>query len=177
MAETYQAEANVERLIFKGKPKPMGAALAVLLAGALTFSMGMNRVFFVEAMAWTFIVWGALLLFGHIVDYSTTYEVTADALILRSPLRFWSFQKTMDWGHIKRMYVVVGRVEATAEDVTVQVIFTPEGSSQMIREDMPFDAQLAREIANRAGLKPERASAMKSFDAIPQEQKGRYTWQ
>ena len=47
----------------------------------------------------------------------------------------------------------------------------------MIREDMPYNPQLAQEIADRAGLKAERGSAMKSFDALPQEQKGRYTWQ
>ena len=124
MTETLQAEASVERLIFKGKPKSMSAAVAVMVAGMLTFSMGINQVFFVEAMAWTFIIWGALLFWGHIIDYSSTYEVTEDALIVRSPLRLWSIQKTMDWGHIKRMYVVVERIGATAEDAALQVIFT-----------------------------------------------------
>ncbi|MBI3959028.1 MAG: hypothetical protein HY328_09480 [Chloroflexi bacterium] len=177
MAESLQAEASIERLIFKGKSKAMGAAIAVLAAGLLTFSMGINRVFFVEAMAWTFIVWGALLLYGHIIDYSTTYEVTDDALIVRSPLRFWSLGRSMDWGHIKRMNVVVGRVEAEAEDATVQVIYTPEGSTQMIREDMPFNAALAQEIVTRAGLKAVKGSGMTRFDAIPQDAKGQYTWQ
>ena len=177
MAESLQAEASVERLIFKGKSKAMGAAIAVLVAGLLTFSMGINRVFFVEAMAWTFIVWGGLLLYGHIIDYSTTYEVTDEALIVRSPVRFWNLQRTMDWGHIKRMNVVVGRVEAEAEDATVQVIYTPEGSAQMIREDMPFNTALAQEIVTRAKLKAAKGSAMTRFDAIPQDAKGQYSWQ
>jgi len=128
-------------------------------------------------MAWTFIVWGALLLYGHIIDFSTTYEVTDDALIVRSPVRFWSLSRTMDWGHVKRMNVVVGRVGAEAEDAGLQVIYTPEGSTQMIREDMPYDAQLAQEIATRAGLKAAKGSGMTRFDAIPQETKGNYSWQ
>ncbi len=177
MAETLQADAVVERLIFKGQPKSMGAALAVMLAGILTFSMGLNRVFFVEAMAWTFIAWGALLLYGHIIDYSTTYEVTDDALIVRSPTRFWSLGRSMDWGHIKRMNVIVERAEAETEDVGLQVIYTPDGSTQMIREDMPYDPALAQEIATRAGLKAAKGSGMTSFQAIPQDSKGSYTWQ
>ncbi|MBX3050704.1 MAG: hypothetical protein KF753_04480 [Caldilineaceae bacterium] len=177
MAESLQAEATVERLIFKGKPKAMSAAIAVMVAGLLIFPMGMNQVFFVEAMAWTFIAWGSLLLFGHLIDYSTTYEVTEDALIVRSPLRFWSFGRTMDWGHIKRMNVLLSRIESTTEDATLQIIYTPEGSTQMIREDMPYDSQLAQEIVSRAGLKAAKDSGMTSFDDLPQDSKGQFSWQ
>lgn len=177
MAESLQAEATGERLIFKGRSKAMAASIAVMMAGLLTFSMGMNQVFFVEAMAWTFIAWGALLLYGHLIDYSTTYEVTDEALIVRSPVRFWNSQRTMDWGHIKRLNVVVDRLEAEAEDAAVQVIYTPEGSGQMIREDMPFNPQLAQEIVTRAKLKAAKGSGMTRFDTIPQDKKGQYSWQ
>jgi len=177
MAESLQAEANIERLVFKGKSKAMNAAVSVLVAGLITFSMGMNRLFFMEAMAWVFIVWGALLLYGHIIDYSTTYEVTDDALIVRSPLRFWSMKQIMDWGHIKRMNVVVERVEAKEEDATLQVVYNPEGSNRMVREDIPYNAQLAQEIVTHTGLKTGRGSAMQGFDAIPQDEKGAYSWQ
>jgi len=177
MAESLQAEATGERLIFKGRSKAMGAALAVMVAGLLTFSMGMNQVFFVEAMAWTFIAWGALLLYGHIIDYSTTYEVTDDALIVRSPVRFWNLRRSMDWNHIKRMNVVVDRLEAEAEDAVVQVIYIPEGSTQMIREDIPFNAALAQEIATRAKLKATKGSGMPHFDMLPQDKKGQFSWQ
>lgn len=177
MTETLEAQAPAGPMIFRGKPKSMGAAIAVTVAGILTFSMGMNRVFFVEATAWTFIVWGALLLYGHIIDYSTTYEVSEEGLTVRSPLRFWSLGRKMEWGNIKRMNVVVGRVEATDEDATIQVIYTPEGSTQMIREDMPYDPQLAGEIVQHAGLKAARGSGMTDVAALPQDTKGSYTWQ
>lgn len=177
MTEMIEAQANAERLIFKGKPKSMGAAVAVMVAGILTFSMGMTGVFFVEAMAWTFIIWGGLLFYGHLIDMSTTYEVTNDALIVRSPLRFWNFGRTMGWSFIKRLNVVVERTEATEEDAGLQVIFIPEGSTQMIREDMSYNSQLAEEIVTRAGLKAAKGSGMTKFDAIPQESKGQYSWQ
>lgn len=177
MTETLEAQAPAGQMIFKGKSRSMGAAIAVTLAGVLTFTMGMNRVFFVEAMAWTFIVWGALLLYGHLIDYSTTYEVSEEGLIVRSPLRFWSFGRKMEWGGVKRMHVVVNRIEATNEDAVLQIIYTPEGSTQMIREDMPYDPVLAEEIATRAGLKAPRGSEMPDFNALPQDTKGTFTWQ
>ena len=114
MAQSVQAAAENEQLIFKGKSRAMNASIGMLVAGVLTFSMGMNRLFFVEAMAWTFIVWGALLLYGHIIDYSTTYEVTDEGLIVRSPVRFWNLTQKMEWGQVKRLNVVVSRLEATA---------------------------------------------------------------
>ena len=177
MTEMIEAQANATGLIFKGKSKSMSAAVAVMVAAALTFSMGMTNVFFVEAMAWTFIMWGGLLFYGHLIDMSTTYEVTDDALIVRSPLRFWSLGRSMGWAFIKRMNVVVNRAEATDEDAGLQVIFIPEGSTQMVREDMPYNSQLAQEIATRAGLKAAKGSGMTKFDVIPQESKGQYTWQ
>ena len=177
MTESLQAEATTERLIFKGRSKSMGASIAVMVAGLLTFSMGINQVFFVEAMAWTFIVWGGLLLYGHLIDYATTYEVTENALIVRSPMRFWALQQVMEWRNIKRINVVVSRLEAQPEDTTVQIIYTPQGSTQMIREDIPFNAALAQEIVTRAGLKASKGSGMTRFDSIPQDAKGLYTWQ
>jgi len=177
MTEMIEAQAKAERLIFKGKPKSLSAAVAVMVAAALTFAMGMTRVFFVEAMAWTFIIWGGLLLYGHLIDLSTTYEVTDDALIVRSPLRFWNFGRTMGWSFIKRLNVVVERAEATPEDTGLQVIFIPEGSAQMIREDISYNSQLAEEIVARAGLKAAKGSGMTKFDAIPQDSKGQYSWQ
>lgn len=177
MSEMIEAQANDTGLIFRSKSKSMSAAVAVMVAAVLTFSMGMNQVFFVEAMAWTFIVWGGLLFYGHLIDMSTTYEVTDDALIVRSPLRFWNFGRSMGWAFIKRMDVVVERAEATEEDAELQVIFIPEGSTQMVREDMSYNSQLAEEIATRSGLKAAKGSGMTEFDVIPQDGKGQYSWQ
>lgn len=177
MAESIQTGEAQESLIFRGKPKSMVSAAALLIAGVLTFTMGINHIFFVEAIAWTFLIWGALLLYGHLIDLGTVYEVSEQGLEIRSPLRFWALSRRWDWGHITRLELIVGRMEATENDVVMHVHYTPEGSTVLFREDLPFLPQLAEKIASRAGLTPERRQAMQSFSSIPQEEKGTFTWQ
>ena len=80
MAESLQADEIREAVTFRGRPKSMVSASALLIAGILTFTMGIDRLFFVEAMAWTFLIWGALLLYGHIIDIGTVYEVSDEGL-------------------------------------------------------------------------------------------------
>jgi hypothetical protein len=176
MAESLQADEIQESVIFKGRPKSIVSAVALLIAGILTFTMSIDRLFFVEAIAWTFLIWGALLLYGHLIDIGTVYEVSESGLEIRSPLRFWAFSRRWDWGHITHLDVVVGTVEASESDVELQVHYTPEGSTVLFREDFPYYTGLAEEIANRAGLKPERGQAMQTFASIPQDEKGTYTW-
>ena len=176
MAELLRASEAQETIIFKGKPKSMVSAVALLIAGILTFTMGINRLFFVEAMAWTFLSWGALLLYGHIIDLGTVYEVADDGLEIRSPLRFWAISRKWDWAHFTRLDLLVERLEAEEADVVMQVHYTPEGSTVLYREDIPYNAELAAEIVSRAGLKPETRQAMQDFTAIPQDETGTYTW-
>ena len=176
MAESLQADEVRESITFRGTPKSMVSAAALLIAGVLTFTMGINRIFFVEAMAYTFLIWGALLLYGHIIDLGTVYEVSEDGLAINSPLRFWALSRKWDWGHITRLDVIVGRREATEGDVDLHVHYTPEDSTVLFREDLPYLPGLAEEIASRASLKPERGQAMQSFSSIPQDEKGTYTW-
>ncbi len=154
----------------------MVSAAALLIAGILTFSMGINRLFFVEAIAWTFLIWGALLMYGHMIDIGTVFEVSDDAFDLRSPLRFWAMSRKWDWGHITRVDLIVSRLEAAEDDVVMQVHYSPEGSTVLYREDLPYIPALAQEIAARAGLTPERQQAMQSFDSVPQQEKETYTW-
>ena len=176
MAESTHAGEAQEPLFFRGRPKSMVSAAALLIAGILTFSMGINRLFFVEAIAYTFLIWGALLMYGHMIDIGTVFEVTDDAFELRSPLRFWAMSRKWDWNHITRIDLIVSRMEATEGDVELRVHYTPEESTKLYREDLPYIPALAEEIAARAGLSPERQQAMQSFDSIPQEEKGTYTW-
>ena len=176
MAESLQADEFQESLIFRGRPKSMVSAVAMLIAGILTFTMGINRLFFVEAIAYTFLIWGALLLYGHVIELATVYEVSEEGLELRSPLRFWAVARRWDWGHITHLDLIVGRLEATENDVEMQVHYTPEGSTVLFREDLPYLPELAEEIASRAGLKPEGRQAMQTFSSIPQDDKGTYTW-
>ena len=176
MAESTHAGEAQEPLVFRGRPKSMVSAAALLIAGILTFSMGIHRLFCVEAIAYTFLIWGALLMYGHMIDIGTVFEVTDDAFELRSPLRFWALSRKWDWGHVTRLDLIVPRMEAAAGDVEMQVHYTPEGSTVLYREDIPFIPALAEEIAARAGLTPERQQEMQSFDSIPQEEKATYTW-
>ncbi|RME59201.1 MAG: hypothetical protein D6790_10920 [Caldilineae bacterium] len=176
MTESVQVQASEQGLVVRGRTKSIVGAMGLLIAGLLAFPMNFGRFFFVEAMAWTFTLWGALLLYLHIIDYTTVYVVDDEGVEVRSPLRFWKLVFRMDWGHISRMNIVVERLEADEEDVTIQVFYTPEGDVRLIREDLPYDPQLAAIIAEKAGLKPERGQAMTSFDAIPQDAKGVFVW-
>ena len=176
MAESIQTGDAQESQIFRSKPESMVSAAALLIAGTLTFTMGIDRIFFVEAIAWTFLIWGALLLYGHLIDIGTVFEVSEDGLEIRSPLRFWAQSRKWEWGHITHLDLIVGRLEATENDVVLHVHYTPEGSTVRFREDLPYVPALAEEIANRAGLTAEGQQAMQTFDGIPQEEKGTYTW-
>lgn len=176
MADSIQADDIQESVTFRGRPKSMVSAAALLIAGTLTFTMGIDRLFFVEALAWTFLIWGALLLYGHLIDIGTVYEVSDEGLAIKSPLRFWALSRKWDWGNMTRLDVIVRSREARAADVDLHVHYTPEDSTVLFREDLPFIPELAEEIAGRAGLKPERRQAMQSFDSIPQDERGSYTW-
>ena len=176
MAESLHADETQDSLTFKGRPKSMVSAAALLIAGTLTFTMGIDRLYFVEAIAWTFLIWGALLLYGHVIDLGTVYEVSDDGLVINSPLRFWALNRKWDWGHVTRMDVIVPRTEASESDAVLHVHYTPEDSTVLFREDLPYIPGLSDEIAKRAGLKPARGQAMQSFDSLPQDQKGAYTW-
>lgn len=176
MTDTVQAYPT-NRQVFRTRPKSIVAALALLIAGVLTFSMGITGVFFVEAMAWTFTIWGALLMFNHLVDYTTRYEVTEEALIVHTPLVLWRTKRVWDWKNVKRMDVLVERVEARPEDAIMQVYHTAPGSTVIDREDIVFNPDLARLVTERAGLKAKRGQAMQNFDAIPQDAKAAYNWQ
>jgi hypothetical protein len=176
MADITRAYTSTDGLIFRNRPRSIVAALALLLSGILTFSMGLTRLFFVEAMAWTFLIWGALLMYFHLADHATRYEVTDEALIIYTPFYFWQPTRTWTWKGIKRMDLIVNRREARPEDVTMQIYHTAEGSTVIDREDLVFNPQLAAIVAERAGLKAQRGQAMQNFDQIPQNVKETYSW-
>jgi hypothetical protein len=61
--------------------------------------------------------------------------------------------------------------------VILQIYHTAPGSPVLDREDVVFNPELAKIVAERAGLKVKRGQDMQSFDAIPQNAKGTYSWQ
>ncbi len=176
MAESVQTVAP-DQQVFRTKPKSIVGALALLLAGVLAFTLGITDLFFVEAMAWTFTIWGALLMYNHLSDYATRYEITDDALVIFTPFIFWRPRRVWNWSQINRLDVLVGQVEAENEDATIQIYHVAQGSTVINREDVAYDPELAKIIVERAGLKAKRGQAMQSFALIPQDAKASYTWQ
>ncbi len=176
MAERVET-ISIQEQSFRTQPKSIVSALALLVAGTVTFSMGITHLFFVEAMAWVFLLWGALLMYNHLADFFTRYVVTDDSLVIKTPAILWRMKRVWDWKHIKRMEIVVKSIEATSEDVEMQIYYTSEGSTVLHREDLVFTPELAKAVAEKAGLKPQRGQAMMTFDAIPQGTKAKYTWQ
>ncbi len=185
MAQTAQAAAQTstaqtsttEPLEFKGPQRSITGSMALLIAGLSAFFMGFTDVFFVEAMAWIFTIWGVLMLYANMLDIAMRYQITDEALILYNPLRFWGMRRVWDWAHIRRLEVEVKQNDASLkDDVIVHVYYTPEGGTVIEREDMPYHGQLVRIIVERAGLKPAPKQKMTDFDQPPLDEAGVYTW-
>ncbi len=162
-------------IAFRGSPRNMVVGFSLLLAGALAFTMGMTDVFFARAMAWVFVIWGALFLLGDLIDYTKIWVVTDEALVIRWPSRFWMPRKVWDWEHISRLDLLVKRIDPKVEDLEMQVYYTAEGSAVLEREDRVYSEELVRLILERAKLKPTHANNPTSFGTVPPA-KATYTW-
>src|SRR5215204_3255488 len=84
-------------LIYTGSPNNLVPGVALVFGGVLAFGMNMTDVFFAEAIAWTFVIWGVLMIYVGLLELNETYEVTDDALLIRNPMRPWAPKKTFDW--------------------------------------------------------------------------------
>ena len=163
-------------IIFGGTTQNFVPGIALLFAGIMAFSMGLTDVFFAEATAWTFIIWGALFVYGGLLDINNVYEVTDEALIIRNPFKIWSVRRTWDWGRVNRLDVVVKRADGGKHNIIMQTYYTPEGELALDREDRPYDAALAALIVERAGLKPADKETPKDVTKIPTNAKATFTW-
>jgi hypothetical protein len=177
MAGIYgAAESTPEtKMIYGGTQRNLAAGFAMFAAGALAFGMNLTDVFFAEAIAWTFVLWGALFVYIGLMDLYQSYEVTDDALIIRNPMRPWAATKVYDWAHVHRLDLVVKRNEALTEDVEMQVYYTPEGEIAIEREDRAFAPELVRQVLQRAELKPTDPGNPTDFDKLPKG-KTTYIW-
>lgn len=172
--ETAQAS---ESITFGGTTRNLVPGMAMLLGAVLAFMMGMTDVFFAEAMAWTFAIWGALLIYAGLLDIYETYEVTDDALVIRNAMRPWSRGKTWAWADINRLEVVTRRKDWKLSNAKMQVYHSAEGELGIDREDRAFDPALTGIIIERAGLRAAGADNPDPLDALPLEQDAMYTWQ
>jgi hypothetical protein len=175
-ATTTSAETP-ESITFGGTSRNLVPGMAMLAAGLGAFFMGMTDVFFAEATAWVFIIWGLLLIYTGLIDALATYEVTEDALVIRDVMRPWNSTRTWNWAYVSRLDVVTHRKDRRPSDAKMQVYFTPEGELGLEREDRSFDPKLAELIVERAGLKPAGPDHPSSMDALPLQQNVTFTWQ
>ncbi|MCX6046821.1 MAG: hypothetical protein NT075_17080 [Chloroflexi bacterium] len=176
LGSTAAGEKQVtNQLVFQGTRRNMVVGIAMLATAGLAFTMNLTHVFFASAMAWTFALWGGLLLYSNLLDYYETYTVTDAGLLIKNPLRPWGAVKVWDWAHLNRVDIVVKRTEANVEDAVMQVYYTPEGEIVIEREDRAYDPELVRLIIERAGLKPTDPSNPKDLTQLPPGKK-MYAW-
>lgn len=171
---TAETQTDSDRIIFHGSSKNMAVAVAMFGTAALAFSMALTDVYFAEAMAWTFVIWGALLLYGNLIDVYQAYEVTDEALIVRNPVRFLQATKVWKWDNINRMDVVVKRLDPEYRDAIIQIHYQEPNELVIEREDRVYDPELARLIIERAGLSPS-GDTIEDLTKLPPT-KGSYTW-
>lgn len=162
-------------VVFRGSPRNMVVGFSMIFAGALAFVMGMTTVFFTEALAWTFLIWGALFLLFDVVDYLETWNVTDKGLVIKSPARFWANEIAWDWANINRLEVDVKRNDPDAKDLRMTVSHQLPGEIVLDREERIFSPQLANIIIQRSGLKPAHTEPEINFETL-KVGKGTYTW-
>lgn len=175
MVHTDDTPTRERETVYRGKSGNLATGAIMLVAGAAAFGMGMTDVFFARALAWVFIIWGALLVFIQLLDIYSTTVVTDDALLLRSPMRFWSPQKRWGWGNINRMDIVVSDARRAEPTVVLQTYYTPTGEVTIEREDHPYYPGLARQVIEHAVLSPEGDAATVDLDNLPAVN-ATYTW-
>ncbi|MEZ4861050.1 MAG: hypothetical protein R3C14_07085 [Caldilineaceae bacterium] len=162
-------------IAFSGTHRSMAVGIAMFAAAVLAFSMDLTHVFFARAVAWTFVFWGALLIYGSLIDVYQSYEITDDTLIIRNPVRFLLPTKQWAWANIQRLDVVVRRPDAEYEDATLKIYYQEPGELNIEREDRVYHPELARLIIERAGLQPVEKTNPQDFAHLPQG-KGAYIW-
>ena len=168
------APAAPNAVIFRGMPRNMVVGTTLLLAGALAFLMGMTDVFFARAMAWVFVIWGALFLLNDLRDWARSWAVSDEGLRIGLHTPFWQPRRVWNWDNINRMDLIVKRNDPKPQDMVMQVYCTPPGDSVLLREDKIYVPMLAELIAQRAKLKPTHANNP-PFDTLPTA-KGTYVW-
>lgn len=178
VADATQPRAPVaaeSEIVFHGSPRNMVVGTTMLLAGALAFVMGMTDVFFAEAIAWTFVIWGILFLLYDLLDWTRSWTVTDEGLRIGINTRLRKPRTKWEWANINRMDLVVKRYEPKPQDVVMQVYYTAPGDTVLAREDRVFSPDLAQIIIERANLKATHANNPAVFSALPPD-KTTYVW-
>jgi len=141
-------------IVFGGETRNMAMGIAMVGGGAAAFLAGLTHTFFAEAMAWTFIAWGAFFLYSDLLLATRRFTISDEGLEVKIPFRFWSRNKKWAWKDINRMDIKIDRRNTHAKDCDLQVHHQYPGEIALNREDRNFDPELAMLIIARAGLKP-----------------------
>lgn len=176
-AEATQTETQDAPLVFTGPKKNFVTGVAFTATGLMAFSMGLTHTFFVEATAWTFLIWGLLFVYSDLLQMNETYTLTEESLTISNPARFWGLKRVWSWADIKRVDAVIKRNDPVAEDVKVHVYYTPADQPGVFnRADVAYNPELLQAILDHAGLKAAKGSSFSDLNSIPQEQPGTYQW-
>jgi hypothetical protein len=174
------SEAVVESNVlatFTGASTNSNIALGVSLtaAGAAAFMMGMTDVFFAEATAWTFVIWGVLFILVGLADIAQTYVVREDGLEIKNAVRLWDRDKYWLWDNVYQLDVAVTRPDGRLEDTVLKVHHQAPGATALEREDRAYDPELAGLIIEHANLSPSGAVIVEDLTELPRG-KAVYTW-
>lgn len=168
--------APLAPILFHGVQKNPTVAIALLVAGVMSFSMGMTKTFFAEATAWTFIVWGLLLLFSNMLDNYQRYELNNDGIYIYNPIRFWYRNKRWSWSDIYRLDVLVGRRDTRLEHADMHIYHEIPGEMIKDREDRKLDPTMAQIVIERAGLQPAGEETPTQIADVPLSRRNIFHW-
>ena len=174
IATTTETVTTPSEQVYGGLQRTMAMGVAMLIAGFGAFVGGLTTTFFAEAMAWTFVIWGALFLYGDLLEGSRKFIVTDAGLRIEVPLRPWGREKLWAWKDINRVEVIIKRRDTHIDDVVMVVQHVYPGEISIDREDRNFNADLVRTIIERAKLRPDGAVA--GLDTLSFGKEATYAW-
>ncbi len=120
------------------------------------------------------VIWGALFLYGDLLEGSRKFIVTDAGLRIEVPLRPWGREKLWAWKDINRVEVIIKRRDTHIDDVVMVVQHVYPGEISIDREDRNFNADLVRTIIERAKLRPDGAVA--GLDTLSFGKEATYAW-
>ena len=180
VSEVVEEEAAVPSnfvgdMSFSPATKNPAMGIAITLAGAMAFTMGMTT-FFQIATAWTFVIWGLLLLLVSVLNIYQKFDANDEGLSIRNPLRVWSLNKFWDWSTISRIDVMSSRRDTRLEELDMHIYREVAGELVKEREDVKFNPTMAQVIIERAKLQPVDAANPTDLERTPLSQKATYHW-
>jgi hypothetical protein len=163
-------------IVFSGETRNMAMGIAMFGGGVAAFIAGLTHTFFAEALAWTFIAWGAFFLYGDLLLMTRRFIVTDETLEIRIPFRFWSRNKVWAWQNVYRVDIVIDRRSTHAKDTAIHIYHQFPGEIAIDREDSSFDPELVALIIERARLKPDADAAKIDWNNLPLGNSVTLTW-